>query len=71
MKKRIVVLLLISVMSAAPSACVPEQTPAPTLTPTATREPVPTIATPAESDFHVNPVEGLSKISSWAPTYPC
>ena len=60
MRKNIVVILLVSVLSTVSSACVPAQTPLPILTPTATKEPIPTIYIPEESDFHVNPVEGLS-----------
>ncbi len=60
MRKHIVVLLFVSVLSATPSACGPAQTPVPTLTPTATKEPIPTVSVPEDSDFHVNPIEGLS-----------
>ncbi len=60
MRKYSILFFLGSALSLALSACSPSETPAPTLTPTATREPIPTVTTQEESDFHVNPVEGLS-----------
>lgn len=45
--------------ASASSACSPAQTLLPALTPTATKEPIPTALIPEESDFRVNPVEGL------------